>query len=392
MSGTAQVSGSAHSSLAALDTTVANFLQAQKIPGATVAVSKGGRLIMNKAYGLADVSTSRAMTTATRSRIGSTSKIITALGIMKLTEQEPNFFTSKPVYGANGVLSEPFWANLIYLSPMSDWAWTIRVNHLLSHSSGFSGSGSIPGAAAMFNAAEEDVTYSQVHAHFLWTTDLAFNPGTSEEYSNHGMGLCGLLIARTAGVPYETYIRDNVLLPIGLTNVVPTGIAPSLLDAAPHLYNGSGNPAVWNTLGVPHPAEYAAGGWSATARDLVRLMCATDKLANHSDILQPATINLMESRPYPNTAPSGAHGWRYEGPQGKLWHNGSVGGGASYIVKFPAGYTSANGTDLSNVNVAVCVNIQNANPLKGLVDTIAVTAGAASVPVWYDLFGGAYGG
>jgi len=384
----AQISGQAHASLAGLDATIQTFLQTNRIPGALVAVSKQGRLVMNKAYGLADVSTGRAMTTSTRCRIGSTSKVLSAIGVMKLTEQFPGFHTKRFLYGGTGVLNESFWPLLYTHGSAGPGAAQIRVDHLLSHSSGFVGSGNIPATSAMFGLPVNQVTYAHIHAHFLWNQAMGYAPGTSQQYSNHGMGSTTLVIERTSGQSYADYLRQQVLVPLGLNNVVPTGQQASLLDAAPHTYNGAGNPVVWANLAAPHPAEYASGGWSSSARDLVRLMCAVDKLPNRSDILSPATIDLMESRPYPITASSGAHGWRYEAPKGKLWHNGSVGGGASYIARFRNGYVSANGTNLSEIHVAIVVNIQNASPLLGLSNTVALAAGAAAIPANYDLFTG----
>lgn len=387
----AQVSGSGHPGLSSLDQVVTNVLAAEAIPGATVAASEGGRLVFNKAYGRVSLATGQPMSTTTRSRIGSTSKILTALGVMRLTEQYPSFTTKKRLYGPTGVLGEPVWQNILAAYPLNHAVGNlIRVDHLLSHSSGFAGGGSLEGAAAYFSVPIQSLTYELVHAHFLLTHSLAFIPGSSSTYSNHNLGLGTLLIQRVSGQSYSTYIRNQITAPIGLMNTWPTGTVATSdplfgIEATPHTY-ANGVPVVWSDATNPHPLEYAAGGWSSTARDLVRVMCATDKLTNRSDVLKPTTIDLMESRPYPDTAPGRAHGWQYEAPKGKLWHNGSVGGGASFIVKFPPGYISANGTDLSHVTVAICVNIQNAGPLGGLADQIALAVGAANIPASYDLF------
>lgn len=384
----AQTSGSGHTSLASLDNVMLNALAAQGIPGATVAASRGGRLVFNKAYGVRDLSTGQPMTTTTRARIGSTSKILTALGVMKLTEQVPGFTVKKPLYTIYqpGVLTDPIWPLVLQARPGNLQLGTaIRVDHLLSHSTGFTGNASVAGAAALFGVPESQVTYEQAHVDYLLDHTIAYAPGTSSGYCNHNLGMCTLVIERTAGVSYASYIRNQICSPIGLANTWPTDTAPSGIDAMPHRYV-DGVPVTWPDREETHPLGYAAGGWSSTARDLVRLMCATDRLPNQSDVLSPATLDLMESRPYPTGAPSRAHGWQYEAPKGKLWHNGSIGGGASFIAKFPPGYISANGTDLSNVNVAICVNIQNAGALDSLVDQVALAVGAASIPVWYDLF------
>ena len=91
---------------------------------------------------------------------------------------------------------------------------------------------------------------------------------------------------------------------------------------------------------TPAPAEnfngHAAGGYSATAGDMVRLMLATDKQSNHPDILAASSLTLMETPPFPATVPNRALGWDHS--NGKLAKGGDIAGGNAYIAKFPAGY------------------------------------------------------
>ncbi len=384
----AQIIGEGHPSLDPLHGPIVATMAQAGIPGATVAASRGGRLVFNKGFGFADLGTGFPMTPRTRCRIGSTSKVLTALALLKLTDQVPSFTTKRTLYGPGGVVPDYLFQVALDYGPMHPLiAGQIRIDHLLSHSSGFVGGGSPEAAAQRFGIPLEAVTYREVHADFLFRKALGYFPGTDAVYSNHNLGLCSLVIERVSGLGYANYVDSQICHPIGMDDTVPTGSTNSGWEATPHLYAGSGAPIVWAHRADPHPTEYGAGGWSSTARDLVRMMCAGDKLRNRTDVLLPATADLMASRPYPAATTTRAHGWAIT-KSGKLWHNGSIGGGASYIARFPAGYVSAGGIDLSEVTVAVCVNIQNAGALSALVDSVALAVGAASLPRSYDLFVG----
>jgi hypothetical protein len=145
---------------------------------------------------------------------------------------------------------------------------------------------------------------------------------------------------------------------------------------------------------IPHvPTEkvslgLAAGGWAATARDLVRVMVSTDRLTNYPDVLKTATLDLMETKPFPNLS-SRAVAWSVtdKGSGKKLTHNGITGGGRAVIIKFTPGYFSNDNTDLGNINLAVCANGSvSTNDLDALLGAIAKVVGKANIPVTYDLF------
>jgi CubicO group peptidase (beta-lactamase class C family) len=270
---------------------------------------------------------------------------------------------------------------------VNDWlAWygDVQVRHLLSHSAGFWGSGDAPGAAAMFNVDVADLTYAQIHQFILSTRRLLWAPGTNDEYSNHSIGLAGHVLATASGMPFETFIRTKILNPLGLTDIVPNGTGDFDFDASPHGVDSGGH-LVAQTLA---PADsfngLAAGGYSATAGDMVRLMLATDKLSNHPDILAASSLTLMETPPFPATVPGRALGWDYG--NGKLAKGGDIGGGNAYIAKFPAGFT-VDGVDVGGMTIALCANGgASSGDLRNLANDIIKAAAPVQVDPSYDLF------
>jgi len=110
--------GEGHADLVdALDPIITQFAADNQLPGIQVAVSKDGRIVFNKAYGMANVATMEPMRTYHRNRIGSVSKIITALTVLGLAESiNTNLaLLDKPLYGPTGILpsSEPEYAQLL---------------------------------------------------------------------------------------------------------------------------------------------------------------------------------------------------------------------------------------------------------------------------------------
>ncbi|MGB1013803.1 MAG: serine hydrolase [Nannocystaceae bacterium] len=110
--------GEGHADLVdVLDPIITQFAADNQLPGIQVAVSKDGRIVFNKAYGMANVATNEPMQTYHRNRIGSVSKIVSALTALKLAETiNPNLsLLDKPIYGPTGLLpsTEPEYAQLI---------------------------------------------------------------------------------------------------------------------------------------------------------------------------------------------------------------------------------------------------------------------------------------
>ncbi|MEM6532755.1 MAG: serine hydrolase domain-containing protein [Myxococcota bacterium] len=99
-------SGSAHSSIAdAIDGRAMDFLRRYRLPGLGVSVSKNGRVVAEKGYGYRNLTDGDRMNSSSRCRIGSVSKVFTALSAMHLHQESSNFSVSDPVYGFGGALT-----------------------------------------------------------------------------------------------------------------------------------------------------------------------------------------------------------------------------------------------------------------------------------------------
>ncbi len=101
---------------------------------------------------------------------------------------------------------------------------------------------------------------------FLSGFELPREPGT-QAYSNLGVALLGRLLARRAGIDYETLLKRRVLDPLGLRSTSITlsaGQAPRLAPG----HDRFGHPVeTWNLLAMP-----ASGSLRSTANDLLTFL------------------------------------------------------------------------------------------------------------------------
>jgi CubicO group peptidase (beta-lactamase class C family) len=431
------ITGEGATQMAAVDKLVRDYLVANNLPGATVAVSKDRRLVWSKGYGYANFADKTPMQPWHRTFFGSVGKVITTLAAMALVEDGALdldalvYGKAAPLWGSNpadppgvifepGVLADPgaYFNAMIEAAlkpPPPDveqlppdvetalqWSSKMTVRHLLSHTSGLRRSGSTSAAVTHFNKPAEApfgqtpevLTYRELHLAMLMGLSgqtLRFEPGTSTgsfkaDYSNHAFGLAGALIAEQSGLPYADFVQQRILLPLGLSNVVPAYVAVGSRDAFRHRrVEGVVTPMRHKQLSAP-TLGLAAGGWTASAQDLVRIMCATDP-ESRLPILRPATIQRMEA-----DAVSGIQnrplGWDSRSSTTGLRKNGMLTGGTALIAKYPPGSRSG-GIDLSNINVAIGINISTSEP-GGLVTEIAKVAGQAAISQHFDLFDPAF--
>jgi CubicO group peptidase (beta-lactamase class C family) len=362
----------------ALEEKVDSFVEAliakNNLPGMTVAVTKEGRLLLSKGYGYALVDGTRKlpMKPCHRIDIGSISKIITGVCGCELMKSKNIDLKSTRLYGPNGFFGGIFDADIDIgikaYAPKSakwkEWYEKITIQNLLDHTSGFSRNGDQKGAAQMFGVSEDQLTYEQIHRHFLRTRELLHEPGTYS-YSNHGFGSWTLLVPKMSGKSYLDYVREDFLKPMKLHNAVqPEKANPDSCDAWNHKYDADQKPEILpfkdSGLGL------AAGGFRASAESLTRLMVEMDKKYT--------------------TAELDSMGW-FKEAKGKLEHNGLTGGGAAFAAIFPKGYISNSNLDLSEVHVAVITNINTSTgDLSNLADKIALAVPVSNVPATFDLW------
>jgi CubicO group peptidase (beta-lactamase class C family) len=194
-------------------------------PGVCVAVVHRDREPVISGAGVADVATGRPLTPETPSLWFSMTKIVTATAAVQLAER--------------GVLSldTPVRAVLpAFPEPRTSAPATVR--HLLSHTAGLAN----PLPLRWVHPAREQGPDPEHFAAALLRKHghLRGRPGDRAAYSNLGYIALGSVIARAAGQPFESYVRAEILDPLGMTrtgfrhdSAVATGHHPLLHPLTP---------------------------------------------------------------------------------------------------------------------------------------------------------------
>ncbi len=317
---------------------VNSFLHKWSIAGASIAVSKDGKLIFAKGFGFADTVSRTETEPYNKFRIASISKLVTAIGIMKLVEQGKLSLDSK-VFGPDGILNDPY-----FDGPKDKRVYDITVAHLLSHEAGWTqryGDQMFMPIVVAEQMKVKPPADTKTIVRFALNKRLHYTPGMGRAYSNLGYSILGLVIEKVSGMSYEEYCTRTILEPLGIYDMKIAGNLIS--DKAPYevtYYEPSDivlKPSIYGT-GEMVPPSYggndirtlgAAGAWIATAPDLMRLLLAVDGFSTRPDILSDGSINFMTD----NKNGYAPVGWKATVIDGTWWRTGSFPGSAGMMKR-----------------------------------------------------------
>lgn len=312
--------GAGQKDIAAIDDRVKSLMSTYQIPGVSIAITKNEKLIYVKSYGQVGKSDNAPVTNKSLFRIASVSKSVTAIGVLKLLEANKLTLDQK-VLGPSGILSE-------YTAAQMDKMDDITVKQLLSHTTGlWPNDGNDP----MFKN-------NSMNHHDLIQWTLNNVPVTKAsrgtyQYSNFGYCLLGRVIEKISGKSYEQFIKEQVLTPAGISDMVICG--NSLAERKPDevIYEGQG----WDPYAINASRMDSHGGWIASATDLVKLMARVDGSNGTPDILKPATVTIMKTE----VKPGSYYGLGWAVGNGNMWHTGAISGTAAEVIHSSTGYSWA---------------------------------------------------
>ena len=182
--------------IAAVDSKVATFMSTYNVPGASLAISKNGKLVYIKGYGKANTSTNELVTPAHRFRLASVSKTFTGVAILKLV-QDGRLSLDAKVFGTGGVLAADYGT-----APYNSNLLNITVRHLLQNVSGSWG------AATGGDVIDQNpsYTYKQLLDWIINTRPNPSAPGTLYDYSNVNFCIAGRIIEKISGKMAYQYL------------------------------------------------------------------------------------------------------------------------------------------------------------------------------------------
>ncbi|MGW8316509.1 MAG: serine hydrolase domain-containing protein, partial [Bacteroidales bacterium] len=184
-------------------------------------------------------------------------------------------------------------------------------------------------------------TFSNI-MQFTLSRRLSYTPGTRYSYSNLGYAILGEIIERKSGMPYQDYVMMNLLMPIDIHDMhvgrsyyqdkFPNEVRYHSSVGAMTTYDmdGSGKHVPIYYGGNNMELLGPAGGWVASAPELVKFLTAIDGFPEQPDILKPETIALMTD---PEFSGRGLFGWRGTDNHGTWWRTGYLTGSSALVVR-----------------------------------------------------------
>jgi N-acyl-D-amino-acid deacylase len=352
------VTGPPAPSLAGYDALITNLMSKYGIPGAELAVTRNGQLVLAHGYGWSDQANQIPMQPDMQMRIASCSKQFTSVAILQLVQQgklsldDKAFSILSDIQPLPGAAVDPRIAN-------------ITIRNLLQHSGGWNRD--IPpfydpmfddvNIAAKVGIASPPSTTDVIR--YMLGRPLDFTPGSAYDYSNFGYAVLGRVIEKVAGMNYEQYVRSQVMAPAGIDDMhVGQTLAQGRQANETKYYMQSGDTPVSSVFSfVKGPLAWPYGGWYmekmdshgawiASAIDLVKFWNAIDGRRGKA-LLTTAAVAQMTARPdipdWASTSYWYGMGFliRPAGANANWWHDGSLDGTRAWVVRANDGYAWA---------------------------------------------------
>ncbi len=304
---------------ATLDAEIQKLTDNNAAYGLVVGVYKDGKSFI-KGYGTVNKASAIVPDAATVFQIASVSKLFTASLLQILCDQG--------VLKMDATLGELIGGSII-LSPA---AQQVTLKQLATHTSGFPRVPKSLERKAIQLAGKENLLlnpYSHIELKdildYLETTQDKRAPGRFE-YSNFGMGLLGHALEIVTQKNLESLAEENLFTPLAMNNTAIT-LSAAMQAHLAQGYTRRGEPApVW-TFG----ALAGAGAFNSNAADMLKFVQANIEAGSALSL----TLEKMHA---PQFGGDTGIGWlqptfidRFVGNKSVLWHNGLVGGYASYV-------------------------------------------------------------
>jgi CubicO group peptidase (beta-lactamase class C family) len=309
------------------------------VPSASIGIVQDGHIVYTHAFGLARVTPALPADAAMAYPIGSISKQFTATAILILQQR------------GKLSLQDPVSKFFPELTRSSD----VKIINLLTHTSGYQ------------DYAPQDYTIPAWKlpgkpldvVHEFAGKPLDFEPGTQWQYSNTNFVLAALIVQKVSHEPFAKFLRDNVLKPAGLEDVLNLNTDQSKLQVTGYMRNA---------LAPIRPAALEAPGWYFGDGDLampVSQLLKWDLTIMNQSLLTPASYKQMET---PYTLAAGKDSQYGLGVQifslkghHVIAHSGEVGGFVAENIIFPD----------EHIAIAVLTNQEASNAASQITKQIA---------------------
>jgi CubicO group peptidase (beta-lactamase class C family) len=288
-------------------------------PGCALALSRDGKVVLTRAYGLANLEDGVANTPETIFESGSVAKQFTAAAVMQL------------VHDGKLSLDDDIRK---HLPEMNDFGKKITIRNLLTHTSGLRDWYTL--AAFKGHPAGTHVhspaTILDIAAH---QKTLNFEPGAEYLYSNTGYILASIIVQRVSGMPFPKFTEERLFKPLGMTHTQWRDDFTKIVKGRAAAYTGNAQRGY--TLDMPFTNVIGSGGLLTTVGDWMTWNAFLD---NPTAI--PGGAEMVKAMTTTMTLNSGKHityalGLTVSTNDGlrEISHSGSTGGYRTFLARYP---------------------------------------------------------
>lgn len=328
--------------LQALDKKITSYMRKWHMKGASLAVTRGDSLVYAKGYGWADEENGVEMGPGNIMRMASVSKLITAVGIMVL-QDEGKLNIKDTVFGPSGILNDTTFTKLI----KDKNYYKITVEHLLRHQGGFRRDPLFSSRDVMHQLKLDHAPEAEDFYMVVLNRRLKFAPGSWQSYSNFGYLLLSKVIEKVSGMPYDEFIKKEVLEPAGCYDMHIAGIYyEDKRDNEVRYYTHEGDGKFieeYTDSGVMVERCYGgnnipmlsgAGAWCGSPAEIARLVASINGRPEVKDILSKESVELMTAYYDKDTF---SLGWNDTHPDKGWSRSGTLAGTTALVKLFPDG-------------------------------------------------------
>lgn len=302
-----------------LETAIARFMAAHNVPGLSVAVVENGQYEWSAGFGMADLENFAPATSQTLYRLASISKPITATAALLLW-QKGQLDLDAPVQK--------------YCPRFPQKEASITSRELLGHLSGIRFYKSFSQDDPEYGNTRHFDDTIQSGFDFFKNDPLLAKPGAEFHYSTQGFTVVGCVIEGASGRKYVDYVRENILLPAGMTHTV-TDDRFAIIPFRTRFYRKDKSGSIRNADFLDDSYKIPGGGWLSSVVDVANFEVAM----LHDRLLQRSTRDLMWTplKPADGKPDTYALGWDTSNDLGipDVHHEGRQQGTNTFLLMVP---------------------------------------------------------
>ena len=344
---------------------IAHEMADKQLPAVAIALVDDQRVVWSEGFGFEDAAHKVPTTTDTEFRVGSVSKLFTDIGIMQLVDS------------GRLNLDAPITQYLPSFHPANPFGTPITLRQLMSHRAGLVRE---PPVGHYFDTSEPSL---EATIDSLNETSLVYAPGTQTKYSNAGVATVGYVLQTISGTSYADYLKQAVLLPMGMTH--------SSFKPEPQVTRHLAVAQMWSYDGLNFTApnfqlgEGPAGCMYSTVGDLARFLSVLFAAGNSgtSQVISARSINEMWTPQFDTDSPNqfglGFLLQRFHGER-MIGHGGAIYGFATQVAALPDRklgvivISTADGTNavvnhIAGDALSLMLNVREQKPLSQWMET-----------------------